>query len=310
MKTTLKRMVPLLLAVAIIISIGWYLLVYDRTFTRDVMLNFARISDTKGNQNMASWFYDMAYVYSGNDESVAIELANQYKSDGNYTKAEKVLTNAISDGGTVELYMALSKTYIEQDKLLDAVNMLNNVSDSTVKEELNQLRPAAPTAMPEAGFYSQYIPVTLESSAGTIYYTTTGEYPSVVDNAYKEPVVLPGGNTNIYAVSVSDTGLASPVTILAYTVGGVIEPAVFTDAAMESAVREILQVAAEDALYTNDLWDITEFTVPEGVTSVSDLALMPYLKKLVIENKTMDSLSYLSSMARLEELELKKRCRQ
>ena len=129
MKKIVKILVPLLLATLIIASIGWYLFVYDRDFTRDFLLSQARYNDIYGNSRLSSLFYNMAYEHSGRDENVAIELANQYKADGNYTKAEVTLSNAIKNKGTVELYTALSKTYVEQDKLMDAVAMLENIAD-------------------------------------------------------------------------------------------------------------------------------------------------------------------------------------
>ena len=87
MKKALKIVVPLVLTLAIIASIGWYLFVYDRDFTRDMLLQQARKFDTQGNTELASWFYDRAYEYTGQDQHIAIELANQYKADVNYNKA-------------------------------------------------------------------------------------------------------------------------------------------------------------------------------------------------------------------------------
>ena len=121
MKKAIKIIVPLVMIIAIIASIGWYLFVYDRDFTRDMLLNQARYYSDNRNDKAASWFYGLAYEYPSQDEHIAIELANQYKADGNYTKAEYTLTNAIADGGTADLYIALCKTYVEQDKLLDGL---------------------------------------------------------------------------------------------------------------------------------------------------------------------------------------------
>lgn len=304
MKKALKILVPILLVALIIASIGWYLFVYDRDFTRDMLLQQARKQDDSGNVKLASWFYNMAYAHSGNDEDVAIELANQYKADGNYTKAEQTLSSAIADGGTAELYMALCKTYVEQDKLLDAINMLDTISDPAIKAELERRRPEAPSADPAPGFYSQYISVAFTHDSGTLYYNTRGEYPSLADSVYAEPITLAAGETNIYAVVVSDNGLVSPLTILGYTVGGVIEPVDFTDTAMESEIRSILNTDEDDILYTDDLWTITEFTVPADAENMEDLALLPYLKKLTIAGKKLDSLNALSGMSYLEELSL------
>ena len=163
MKKFFKILIPILLVLAIIACIGWYLLIYDRNFTRDMLLEGARYFDDRGNHELSSWFYDQAYLQAEDNDAVAIELAEQHKADGNYTKAEYTLTRAISDGGSTQLYIALCKTYAEQDKLLDVVKLLDAVladsstADSKVKQELQAMRPAAPVSSPDPGFYSQYI---------------------------------------------------------------------------------------------------------------------------------------------------------
>ena len=136
MKKFIRVLVPLLLAVLIIASIGWYLFTYDRGFTRDFLLTQARYNDLHGNSRLSSWFYDLAYNFSNHDENVAIELANLYKADGNYTKAEYTLTNAINSDPSAELFTALCKTYVEQDKLLDAVSLLDKITNPEIKAEI------------------------------------------------------------------------------------------------------------------------------------------------------------------------------
>ena len=304
MKKLNKILVPVLLALLVLGSIVWYLFVYDRDFTRDFMLQQARYHDTYGNSRIAAFFYDLAYEFSEQDESVAIELAQQYKADGNYTKAEFTLSNAVADGGTVELYIALCRTYVEQDKLLDAVNMLDNVTDPAIREVLEQMRPVAPTANYAPGFYNQYIQLELQHDGKTLFYSDEGEYPSIHGLTYEGPIALSGGETTIYAVAVSENGLVSPLSVMGYTVAGVIEPAVFMDASMEAAVRELLGADSEDVLYTNDLWEITEFTVPQDATIFEDLALLPQLQKLTIHNNSIGTLAYLSNLAALTELDL------
>ena len=144
MKKFIRVLVPLLLAVLIIASIGWYLFTYDRGFTRDFLLTQARYNDLHGNSRLSSWFYDLAYNFSNHDENVAIELANLYKADDNYTKAEYTLTNAINSEPSAELFTALCKTYVEQDKLLDAVSLLDKITNPDIKAEIEAQRPDAP----------------------------------------------------------------------------------------------------------------------------------------------------------------------
>ncbi len=300
MKRTMRVLLPLVLALAVLGSAAWYLFVYDRDFTRDVLLQQARYWEGN-NQPLAAWFYNQAYSQANQDEDVAIELAMQYRAAGNYTKAEYTLSNAIADGGTAKLYQTLCQIYVEQDKLLDAVNMLDTVSDPAVKAELDAMRPAAPVCTPEPGFYTQYISVTLEAQ-GTLYYSDQGEYPSISSEPYSAPLDLGQGETTIYALAVADNGLVSPLVISGYTVGGVIEPVDFADPAMEAAMRQALGVDENKTVYTNDLWTISSFTVPSDARSYGDLALLTYLQSLQVENGIASELHYIASLSRLEEL--------
>lgn len=304
MKKFFRFIISLVLGLLVVASIGWYLFSYDRDFTRDTLLSQARFHDEHGNSRMSSMFYDMAYNFSGQDEHVAIELAQQYKADGNFTKAEYTLSNAINDDASPDLYIALCKTYVEQDKLLDAVSLLANIADPEMRAQLDAMRPVPPKADYDPGFYAQYINVSLTCEDGTLYFTTDGDFPSTQDNPYEEPISLGTGETTIYAISVAENGLVSPLTIMGYTVGGVIEPAVFTDPAMELTARQILGVDQSYPLYTNDLWAIREFSVPENAASLADLELIPYVTTLYIRGQQIEHLEDLSGLSKLQTLDL------
>lgn len=306
MKKTIRIIVPILLAVAIVVCAGWYLFVYDREFTRDMLLNAARSFDAKGNHSVAAWFYDWAYKQAGDNDTVAVELAEQYVKAGNYTKAETTLTNAISDGGGVELYIALSKVFVQQDKLMDAVKMLNNVKNETVKEQLDMLRPSVPVCSPDPtvsnAFYTQYITVTLSTDKGTLYVSTNGEYPSVQKDKYETGITLKSGENTLQAIAVADNGLVSQSAVFGFTVGGVIEKVNFVDSAMETALREASGIPAGKTVNTDNLWTITEFTIPETALKFDDLRHLVYVEKLTVNKATAGQLSSLSSLSNLKEL--------
>ncbi len=304
MKKFVKIIIPVILTITIVACLIWYLFVYDRGFTRDMLLNVARYSESHGNHNVAAWFYNQAYSQSTDNESVAIELAEQYKSIGNFTKAEYTLSNAIADGGGIDVYVALCKTYVQQDKILDAVNMLNNVTNEEVKAQLESIRPAAPTAAPEPGFYNQYISATLTAENGTLYASTSVKYPSVPADLYTAPIQLQDGENMIYAVTIAENGLVSPLAFFGYTVGGVVEKMEFADSSVEAEVRKLLSVPAEKILLTNDLWTIKSFTMPANATSYGDLKHMPFLESLAIENGVANELHHIAGLANLTELKI------
>ena len=305
MKRTIKRFLPILLSLVIICSIIWYLFVYDRGFMQDVLLTGARFFERQGSHSVATWLYNQAYLHSGNDDSVIIELAERFKKIGNYTQAEVVLTSAIAEGGSADLYIALSKTYVEQNKLLDAANMLENITNPDLKSQLDARRPAAPVATPAPGFYSQYINVSIESEHSTdLFIATDGDFPSV-KNAYTDSITLVGGENKIYAIAVDENGLVSQPSYFGYTVGGVIEEVTISDPVLDSLYRELLGVGMETQLFTNDLWSITSLNVPEGVKDFSDLGRLAYLETLVIDGLSIDNLQMLAPLSQLKSLTIR-----
>lgn len=333
MKKTLRVILLLLLILMILISTVWYLLVYDSDFTRDTILATAREFDKGGHHKAAAWLYDLAYLQSKGGDEVAIELAEHYKSIGNYTKAEYTLSSAISDGGTIDLYIALCKTYIEQDKLLDAVNMLANIKDGEIKSKIDSMRPPMPTFDPAPGFYSQYITVSVSSEDIDLYINTNGEYPStsaeplriealseyvkaLVPAFFKgEPlpkedktdfsntsVTLPQGETTIYAISIGANNLVSELAIQGYTIGGVIEEINLSDSALDEHIRTLLNFTAGRVIYSNDLWAVTELQLPADVKDYSDLKHFPYLQKLSITDCGNADLTAISTLKDLKYL--------
>lgn len=302
MKKLLHIMVPLLLIVLILISIGWYLLEYDPDFTRDMLLEQARYQDQVGNHAAAVWFYDIAYLQSDHDDSVAMELADQYISIGNYTKAEYTLSHAIADGGNMDLYIALCKTYVAQNKLLDAVTMLNNIADPNIKAQLDAIRPEAPAPSHAPGNYSQYINLAFTAAGGSCYVSADRRYPSMNVHAYTEPFTLSAGESFFYGITVGDNGLVSPLGIYSYIVGGVIEDVVFTNLDIEQAVRQQMGFSEDRVIYSNELWEMKELEMPANVTDYSDLKWLPNLEKLVICSGSFTSLEQIAQLSKLRTL--------
>ena len=304
MKRTFKRLLPILISLVVICSIIWYLFVYDRGFMQDILLGSARYFEQQGNHSVATWLYNQAYLHSGNDDDVIIELSERFKKIGNYTQAEVVLTTAISEGGSADLYIALSKTYVEQDKLLDAVKMLDNITNPEIKAQLDAMRPATPVATPASGYYTQYMNVSIAADDGTkLYVSSTKEFPSI-HHPHQDDITLVGGENNIYAVAVDENGLVSAPAYFSYIVGGVIEEITISDPVLDSLFRKMLNMTAEDKLFSDDLWTITSLQVPEGVEDYSDLSRLSFLDTLVMEKPKLNGLQMLSSLTQLKNLSI------
>lgn len=304
MKRALKIIIPLILIIGLLGGAGWYFGFYNRPMTVDLLLSISTGLEGSHFNSMSATVYDWAYSLSDHDPEIAIKLAESYKKRGNYTKAEYTLVNAIAQNPSVELYIALSKTYIAQDKLLDASTMLDNITDVAMKAELEALRPAVPTSSPEQGLYSNYLDVTLQYEGGTLYYSTDGTYPSLEGSVYKDPITLSAGETNINALVVGENGLVSSRSIFGYTVDGVIEDVTLSDLALDAYIRELLAKNDSAPIRSNELWGITEITVPEDVKDFSDFTYFVGLTSLTIQNQSELSLQFLTSMGNLESLDL------
>ena len=305
MKKALKVIIPLVLVLALLATACWFFLFYRADLTADFLLKQASSMVEKERYERAITYYSWAWSLESDRDDIPIALAETYVAAGNYTKAEYTLVKAISNHpGLTELYIALCRTYVQQDKLLDAVQMLDRTTDTTVKAELDALRPAAPTITPESGYYTEYIDVTVESDAAAVYVTTDGDYPSTDDDLYSGPLTLPAGETTVLAVAVDQEGLVSPVVLNGYTIGGVVEAVTLSDPVLDATVREQLGLSEDDVLMSDLLWSITHLTLPETVTDLSDLSYFTGLQSLTIQNISGLDFSILQQLPALEELDL------
>ena len=302
MKKLIKILVCVLLVLAIVTSVAWYLFEYDTDFTRDLILQQAYRLEKNGNNAAAVWLYNMAYHQAEQNDSVAIELAEYYKSIGNYSKAEYTLTNAIEDGGGVELYIALCQTFVEQDKLRDAVMMLDMVSDPKIRAELDALRPQIPTASYPSGYYSQYIKLSIQAENAALYVADDQDYPSTATDSFSGELTLPGGESTYYAVSVGENGLVSPLAVFQYTIGGVVEEVIFADSTFAELLHQQLNIAEDQPIFSNDLWDVKEFSVPSAAITCEDLRWMPNLVSLTMEGCAFDDVAVIGQLTDLETL--------
>lgn len=303
MKHALKVILPLVLVVALLAAACWFFLFYRTDLTMSVFAYWGEHYYEAGRYNRAISMYKLAAKLEPENDKLPVLLADAYVKDGNYTKAEYTLVSAITENpNSARLYLALSQTYVAQDKLLDAEQMLNRITNDDVKREIDAMRPAAPVIEPESGYYSEYIEVSV-TSADPVYMVLNADYPSMTCDAYTGPVTLSGGESKIVAVAVGDNGLVSDASYAGYTVGSVVEPVTIQDAALDTYVRELLGKSPGATIMSDELWDIRELTLPEGVQSLDDLKLFAGLTSLAIHDTTMD-VSVLGELTTLKSLDL------
>ena len=269
--------------------------------------NFASLGDSAmedGKYARAVDRYETAVELDPKTPDYVLKLADACIADGSYTKAERSLVSAIRTAPSVELYCKLSAVYVAQDKLLDSQKMLDSITDPAIRAEIDAMRPAAPEFSHESGEYDEYLELTLSGSGGKIYYSMTEQYPSVEAEAYTAPIALPAGETHISAILVGDNSLVSPLVKADYLIVGVVEEVSFASRELESYIRDTLYIARTEPVMTDDLWTVTELTVPESMTDLSDLRYFKNLTTLNIHIAVTADYSFLTELTALETLDL------
>lgn len=304
MKRACKIILPILLIALLLCGGFWYLKNYQRSFVAGFLERRGDSAMSASHYSSAVRYYRWAWELDSADPTLAISLADAYRHVDNYTKAEYTLVNAISaTPEELQLYLALSETYVAQDKLLDASRLLDRVEQAEIRAELERMRPAEPVLTPESGYYSQYISVSLTSADATAYLSLDGEFPSLEDDAYTDPVQLSAGETAVAALCIGENHLVSSAVYASYTIGGVVEPVTLQDSTLDTCVRQLLNLSETDVIMTDALWEITELTVPQGVTTLSDLTYFTGLKTLTIQNYQGGDFSFLSNLSQLEHVD-------
>ncbi|MBQ1372055.1 MAG: leucine-rich repeat domain-containing protein [Oscillospiraceae bacterium] len=306
MNKKLKLLLIVLTAAALLAG-GFFFFFHFRTdLTASVMERMGDFLSNHGFPSASLRVYSRANALDSGDAQLAMKLAQAYRKSGNYTKTERVLVQAIySTPEDSRLYVLLSQVYVEEDKLLDAQVMLDGISNEAVREELAARRPTPPQIHPDSGFYSEYIPVEIQNDdpQARCYATMDGRFPTLASDLWEESVTLPGGETKVTALTVSDDGLVSTPASAVYTVAGVIEDVEFHDPSLQTATQELLHKEGR-TLQTDDLWAIEELTLPEDLVNSRDLVLYTGLTKLVGRNLGELDYSFLASMPELRYLEL------
>lgn len=303
MKRALKILIPLILILALLIGLCWFFGFYRPDLTMSFLAYWGDQFYEKERYNRAEFFYKAAAKFAPDNDILPELLSDCYINEGNYTKAEYTLVSAITDQpDSVRLYVALSDVYVRQDKLLDAEQMLSRITNSTVKAQIDALRPSAPVISPESGYYSEYIDVTVSASSGIVYSVLNSDYPSMEKDAYTGPITLAGGESKVVAISVAANGLVSDASYAGYTVGSVIEPASISDRALDAYVRTLLEKTAADEIMSDELWEITELDLPEDVRDLSDLRSFDGLLSLTIHSSNELDLSVLGELTTLKTL--------
>lgn len=305
MKRILKIVIPIVVIVALIVTAVWFFLFHRPDLTNKFLISQANNMIEDGRYSRGIKYYKWAWSLEPDRNDIPIMLAEAYAASGNYTKAEYTLVKAVSSNPDVlNFYIALSRIYVAQDKLLDATQMLDRITNPEVKAQLDELRPKAPVIQPEGGYYNEYIEVSIESEAAKNFVTYDGNYPSSDNDLYLTPYTLEAGETSVLAIAVDDDGLVSTVARSGFTVGGVVEAITLSDPAVDRTVRNQLSLEADDEMMSDLLWSITHLSLPDTVRNLSDLSKFTGLRSLTLNGVSGLDFTVLSQLPSLQELNL------
>lgn len=305
MNKVLRNILIAVLIIAILAAAFWYFFLHESYLPANLYSAYAAFLENSGRYEQAAKFYSKAMTVEPEQIEWALKAAAAYEKDVNYTKAEYSLVRSISaNPEALDLYLALSRIYIAQDKLLDAERLISACSNETIKEALSSMRPSAPVIQPEGGFTLEPTTFTLSYNGGIAYYSLNEEYPSKEDPAYAEPVALDYGVTTVSALVVSEDGLVSPLVTAEFTVCGEITEVAFEDEAFDTMMRELLGKSRHGEILSTDLWTISELTIPAEIANLSDLHHFVGLKSLTLQSSTASDFSVLTSLPVLETLDL------
>ena len=145
-----KRILITLLLLAILAGIAagvWYLFLRNgATFVK-----LAKRFETAGTYDWAVRCYEWAWDREPENVSMPLALAECYARSGNDTRREATLWDAIERmPEQTELYFALSRAYVSQNKLLDAAHLDEQIHHPEALAAFNAARPATPRAQSDA----------------------------------------------------------------------------------------------------------------------------------------------------------------
>lgn len=256
------------------------------------------------------------------------------QSTGNAESAFR--QSLILDASNVEAYLSLADLYLQNDRLEDAAELLDNAiqhtDDPEIQDLYDQTRVPAPTFSLDAGSYNTYqlVEILPANRGDVLYYTLDGSDPSPESLLYTSPLVLPSGQTHLRAIAVNYLGYRSEIAAADYTVTAQPKELTFADPWMEWYIRsrlnlstrdpitdedtaQILQIrivgtyATENAYFTQDSYQLQEgyYSQQEGtLTTLSDLQYMPFLEEVCIAYQQDLDISGIGGHDRLTSLSL------
>ena len=119
MKRALKIILPIVIIVALLATSVWFFFFSRPDITNSLLISQAQKMAEKERYSRAIRYYSWAHSLEPDRSDIPVLLADTYMQSGNFTKAEFTLVSAITEHPeTTELYAALCRVYVKQNKLI------------------------------------------------------------------------------------------------------------------------------------------------------------------------------------------------
>lgn len=148
-------------------------------------------------------------------------LASYENLENKDTEMIEILKELISlEPKEYEYYEKLIEIYDRNEMLDEISELIDSVTDVSVKSKLSEYSVSAPKFSEEAGTYDSYISLKLTTSGkNKIYYTMDGTEPTQSSTEYTEEIKLEKeGEFMVKAIAVNEKGISSKVVTNEYKI--------------------------------------------------------------------------------------------
>jgi internalin A len=302
----MKRFLPLvIIASAAALLLTAWLIFGGRVLRAYYTASYERaLSD--GRSEAAANAVEKLVALDPEDRRMRQTAADVLADAGMYSRAEYHLREAIAIGGPrpEETYAALSALYVRQDKIFDAIALLDEVR-GVAADAVAEMRPDAPVPNTPPGKYERAVTLSFSVPDGcACYVSLTREYPSSeAPFAGKE---LDVGVTQARAVAVDARGVVSALWSGSFELSNINYPMVFAEPALEEALRAAIN-RPEGDVFSRDLSGVTSLEIAQEnpYVTLADLAPLVGLERLYLKGTgERCDISALSGLSGLRELSL------
>ncbi len=288
--------------------------------------------------------YQQALNIDSNNREANLALAECYTMNGESAYAKAIYQSILDQNGReAEAYNKLAELYIRDGEPQKAYELMEEaagkVSMSKIEDMYALTHPESPVVSLPAGTYSERMKLEIESgdgSSASIYYTTDGTDPTNESIPYNGSIILKNGETELRAIAYNSAGFPSEIVTGRFNITVPDVEIKFTDPYMESIIRQILGIYGDTPVYNDDIEQITSLCIAGNsyysinssdtltfdgyniivngysyystdsgsLTTLSDIATLPFLETLVVAYQDALDISALSGAKTLKALSL------